>query len=467
MANNEYDDTTPPLTLAEQSAEETVSVTDDLDNTTSPMPTPDVTLTEPESASTSTENFDDDLSFDDEDAFLQEHDDSFEHSSFDDGFDDFDYENDSRPTTSSSSTNWFNIGIIGAAILGIAGISYAFLPGILGGNNTNQAQQNIQPAQMAEQNITQDVQNMPSAPQPQGLLQNPDLVMTEQDMQDIQDQIAQQDTTGVFDILDQPPSSEEAKNLFDLVRNGQEPVVDSQDDILDGSFETSSPSVDFDTLPFPADTATSSMPSAPEDMSGMNNDTIPPQADPENMAVSSSSTAMDAVNTRLDSMAMAMENMMQRMDEMANNAMAAQQSATMAVAPTVDNGAEINALRQTITTLENRISTLNADITDLKKQPRQTATTTSSSSPRSDIATPKVSTTPKRQTRRAAPPLPPRMTYDLRGASSGRAVIAKQGTNNLQTIQVGDTVQGLGKITSIIQENNRWVVRGTGGTVTR
>jgi len=57
------------------------------------------------------------------------------------------------------------------------------------------------------------------------------------------------------------------------------------------------------------------------------------------------------------------------------------------------------------------------------------------------------------------------MTYELRGASNGQAVIAQKGTQNLQTVTIGTIVRGLGNIKSIAIENGQWVVRGTSGTV--
>ena len=57
------------------------------------------------------------------------------------------------------------------------------------------------------------------------------------------------------------------------------------------------------------------------------------------------------------------------------------------------------------------------------------------------------------------------MTYELRGASNGQAVIAQRGTQNLQTVNVGSVVRGLGTIRSIALENGQWVIRGTSGTV--
>lgn len=57
--------------------------------------------------------------------------------------------------------------------------------------------------------------------------------------------------------------------------------------------------------------------------------------------------------------------------------------------------------------------------------------------------------------------------WELKGASPGKAVLWSKTTGDTRNVAVGDTVQGLGKITTIARENGRWTVRGTQGTVIR
>ena len=58
-------------------------------------------------------------------------------------------------------------------------------------------------------------------------------------------------------------------------------------------------------------------------------------------------------------------------------------------------------------------------------------------------------------------------SWELKGASPGKAVLSSKATGDTRNVAVGDTVQGLGKITAIARENGRWTVRGTKGTVIR
>jgi len=59
----------------------------------------------------------------------------------------------------------------------------------------------------------------------------------------------------------------------------------------------------------------------------------------------------------------------------------------------------------------------------------------------------------------------PAPSWTLRSAQTGKAVIALKGTQDLQSVAVGDTVKGLGRITAIEQENGVWIVRTTQGSV--
>ncbi len=58
-------------------------------------------------------------------------------------------------------------------------------------------------------------------------------------------------------------------------------------------------------------------------------------------------------------------------------------------------------------------------------------------------------------------------TWTLRSAQPGKAVIASKTTSDLRTVEVGNTVPGLGRITDISIVNGKWVVRGTQGSVSQ
>jgi hypothetical protein len=55
--------------------------------------------------------------------------------------------------------------------------------------------------------------------------------------------------------------------------------------------------------------------------------------------------------------------------------------------------------------------------------------------------------------------------WTLKSASPGRAVISNSAAGDYKTVVVGDTVTGLGKITSITETTSGWIVTGTKGKI--
>ena len=58
-------------------------------------------------------------------------------------------------------------------------------------------------------------------------------------------------------------------------------------------------------------------------------------------------------------------------------------------------------------------------------------------------------------------------SWELRSASPGTALIGHPGSNDLQSVAVGDMVSGLGRITSIQEQDGHWVVQASGGSVSQ
>lgn len=74
-----------------------------------------------------------------------------------------------------------------------------------------------------------------------------------------------------------------------------------------------------------------------------------------------------------------------------------------------------------------------------------------------------------KQAPRSAPQAPAAASprWELRFAQPGKAMLAEKGSSDFRTVEIGDTLPGLGKITIIGQEQGRWVVRGTRGSVSQ
>ncbi len=55
--------------------------------------------------------------------------------------------------------------------------------------------------------------------------------------------------------------------------------------------------------------------------------------------------------------------------------------------------------------------------------------------------------------------------WELRAAQPGRAWVSKPGQRDMQTVEVGQNLPGIGRITGITYQNNHWTVLGTQGQI--
>lgn len=55
--------------------------------------------------------------------------------------------------------------------------------------------------------------------------------------------------------------------------------------------------------------------------------------------------------------------------------------------------------------------------------------------------------------------------WELRAAQPGRVWVAEKGKDDIQSLEIGDTLSGVGRITAITFANGRWLVQGTQGTL--
>ncbi len=59
------------------------------------------------------------------------------------------------------------------------------------------------------------------------------------------------------------------------------------------------------------------------------------------------------------------------------------------------------------------------------------------------------------------------VNWTLRSAQPGAAVLYDPSTGNMKSVEIGDRIEGIGKIQSIATENGKWVVRGSSGKVSQ
>ncbi len=57
--------------------------------------------------------------------------------------------------------------------------------------------------------------------------------------------------------------------------------------------------------------------------------------------------------------------------------------------------------------------------------------------------------------------------WQLRSAVEGMALLGRVNSSELKRVSVGDMVSGLGKVTSISEQDGHWVVEATGGSISQ
>lgn len=393
---------------------------------------------------------------------------------------------DLQQYTQKSDKNWFNIIVFGIAGVAVCAMMYVYLPGILGGGQTTAS--NAPQAGMAVQN--QDLTRATSPEQNALLagaaLSNDASLSNEPSLLDNPDIVG-----GGVASIERPDPEAEENELFNAIGNVPTIADKDIDNIFDAlenvTIENNSPNVQSQNTPalptaYDEQIVTedifdeaSQQPRAPlnsdDSILSMSDETmergvaqladavVTPQQEQETVQAESVDNAMTptpvsptVANEEISKINSRMDQIMERLDALAQTVetMADNEPVLSAAAPApTQNNADVERLERTIAGLEKKIATLS----DTKKAPvKSTAKTTSSS-------------TPKKTVQKSAPK--PRTQWELRGASPTEAYVAEKGTQNLRTVGIGDTLDGVGRITSIAVEGNQWVVRGTSGRITQ
>ena len=122
-----------------------------------------------------------------------------------------------------------------------------------------------------------------------------------------------------------------------------------------------------------------------------------------------------------------------------------------------DMETEIARIRQSgdstqIGSISNDLDALKKELTSINKKP----------APRKAAPVVKKKKAP---IKRKAPTSAKQVTWELRAAQPGKAWVSPKGQNKMQPIIVGDSLAGIGLITSISYNGSRWVVQGTSGRI--
>lgn len=171
------------------------------------------------------------------------------------------------------------------------------------------------------------------------------------------------------------------------------------------------------------------------------------------------------------------------------NALAAVPTATSAVPasatteslPVAADSAEVKALKDKVAELEAKLSAMAAEQASAATQPLAAApkepvvskvVTTESSAPKAKTTHKKKRSVKKVASSHYDGAYSPKASSSapangvaLRGVSNGSAIVAVNGS--IQQVHVGDTVKGLGRVTSIGKTADGWTVQGTSGHVSQ
>ena len=112
---------------------------------------------------------------------------------------------------------------------------------------------------------------------------------------------------------------------------------------------------------------------------------------------------------------------------------------------------EVEELRAAVKALEKKLSTQAQAPASPTIETPAARTTTLKAEPKSKPAV-----------RQAQP-----VQWVLKGAQPGRAMVSRAGESEMRTVEVGDSLPGVGRISSIAYENGRWVVIGSEGRISQ
>lgn len=120
---------------------------------------------------------------------------------------------------------------------------------------------------------------------------------------------------------------------------------------------------------------------------------------------------------------------------------------------------ELSNLRESSS---SEIASLNAEIERLKeelsKKPKEVVKEVIKTAP-----APKA--VQKKTTRRSKPRVAKKKSWELRAAMPGKAWVSEAGNTEMRSVVVGDSLSGIGRVTSITYNNGIWIVEGTQGSI--
>ncbi|MBX2833733.1 MAG: hypothetical protein KTR28_02050 [Micavibrio sp.] len=247
-----------------------------------------------------------------------------------------------------------------------------------------------------------------------------------------------------------PPSRDEIAELVDipsLDKTAQEPVAELDASVMGMEDVDSTPDEDTAGLPVPTEVADLPVEDFKPESVG-SNVTMP--APPADVAIITAQPDPEILEELEDAKSL-------------NEELEAQNSKNEKALNSANE--TIESLQKTITDLESKVNKLSGDLeaaNDRIENVAKAAPKVEASKPAAKKA---VVSAPKPKVTSA--PAPVKINWIMRSARPGFAIIANADNGDTRTVEVGETIAGLGRISSIAQESGRWVLRGSKGIVSQ
>ena len=187
------------------------------------------------------------------------------------------------------------------------------------------------------------------------------------------------------------------------------------------------------------------------------------------------STPVATDNAQISQLERKLDDVLSRMDKI--------ESDLAAVKSSKNSSTDVEKLEKSVKSLKEEMKNLKAapaveektaDVATAAKQVQAKPATKAKVAPKtsSETAYNIPGAQPVRPVAPAAAPAPAAPTpavsagnWELRAAQPGRAWVSKPGDRDMQSVEIGQTLPGIGKVTGIVYENGRWSVLGTTGQI--
>ncbi len=177
----------------------------------------------------------------------------------------------------------------------------------------------------------------------------------------------------------------------------------------------------------------------------------------------------DISKQELEAKAKEIEELQKRLDEATKNTQKLETELSNARAEKDSNADQVSSLKKEVAELKSRPVPA-SEKKEAAPKPEPVEEKVAEIAPAPKKATP-AKAKPKKVETSVYPSQSPevsaaaRSRWELRAAQPGRAWVSKPGARDMQSVEVGQTLAGIGRVTAISFTNGRWAVTGTQGQI--